>query len=76
MYKRQGVTLELPGKKPGTSGGERRLGYPELGRGKVQVEFNRPGAKDADLDGDDLDGGDGDALADEAGEDDDEDEQS
>jgi ribosome maturation factor RimP len=72
----EGVTLELPGKKPGTSGGERRLGYPELGRGKVQVEFNRPGAKDEDLDGDDLDGGDGDALADEAGEDDDEDEQS
>ena len=72
----EGVTLKLPGKKPGTSGGERRLGYPELGRGKVQVEFNRPGAKDEDLDGDDLDGGDGDALADEAGEDDDEDEQS
>ncbi len=40
-----GVTLELPGKKPGTTGGERRLGYPELGRGKIQVEFNRPGAK-------------------------------
>ena len=72
----EGVTLELPGKKPGTSGGERRLGYPELGRGKVQVEFNRPGAKDEDLDGDDLDDGDGDDLADEAGEDDDEDEQS
>lgn len=52
-----GVTLELVGKKPGTSGGERRLGYPELGRGKVQVEFNRPGAKDDELedeDGDDL----------------------
>lgn len=72
----EGVTLELPGKKPGTTGGERRLGYPELGRGKVQVEFNRPGAKDEDLDGDDLDDGDGDDLADEAGEDDDEDEQS
>ena len=42
----EGVTLELPGKKPGTTGGERRLGYAELGRGKVQVEFNRPGAKD------------------------------
>ena len=72
----EGVTLELPGKTPGTTGGERRLGYPELGRGKVQVEFNRPGAKDEDLDGDDLDDGDGDDLADEAGEDDDEDEQS
>ena len=71
----EGVTLELPGKKPGTTGGERRLGYPELGRGKVQVEFNRPGAKDEDLDGEEPDG-DGDDLADEVGEDDDEDEQS
>jgi ribosome maturation factor RimP len=42
----EGVTLELPGKKPGTKGGERRLGFAELGRGKVQVEFNRPGAKE------------------------------
>lgn len=65
----EGVTLELPGKKPGTTGGERRLAYPELGRGKVQVEFNRPGAKDDEL-------GDGDDLADEVDEDDDEDEQS
>jgi ribosome maturation factor RimP len=47
----EGVTFELPGKKPGSTGGERRLGYPELGRGKVQVEFNRPGVKD-DLDED------------------------
>jgi ribosome maturation factor RimP len=76
----EGVTLELPGRKPGTSGGERRLGYPELGRGKVQVEFNRPGAKDDEdpdagdgLAGDEVDGDD---LADEVGEDDDEDEQS
>ena len=67
----EGVTLELPGKKPGTSGGERRLGHAELGRGKVQVEFNRPGAKDED-----PDDGDGDDLADEVDEDDDEDEQS
>jgi ribosome maturation factor RimP len=75
----QGVTFELPGKKPGTTGGERRLGHPELGRGKVQVEFNRPGAKDEDPDaGDDLedDEVDGDDLAAEVGEDDDEDEQS
>ena len=71
----EGVTFELPGKKPGTTGGERRLGHPELGRGKVQVEFNRPGTKDEDLDGD-LDDGDGDDLADEVGADDDEDEQS
>jgi ribosome maturation factor RimP len=42
----EAVTLELPGKKPGTKGGERRLAYPELGRGKVQVEFNRPGTAD------------------------------
>jgi len=48
----EGVTLELPGKKPGMPGEPRRLGYPELGRGKVQVEFNRPGAK-GDADGDD-----------------------
>jgi ribosome maturation factor RimP len=65
----EGVTFELPGKKPGATGGERRLGHPELGRGKVQVEFNRPGTKDEDLD-------DGDDLADEVGADDDEDEQS
>ena len=74
-----GVTLELPGKKPGTTGDERRLGYPELGRGKVQVEFNRPGAKDEDLgDGDDFAAGevDGEDLADEVGEDEDVDEQS
>ena len=67
----EGVTLELPGKKPGTTGGERRLAYAELGRGKVQVEFNRPGTKD-----DELGDGDGDDLADEVDEDDDEDEQS
>jgi ribosome maturation factor RimP len=42
----EGVVLELPGRKPGTSGGERRLAFAELGRGKVQVEFNRPGAAD------------------------------
>jgi ribosome maturation factor RimP len=42
----EGVTLELPGKKPGTVGERRRLAFAELGRGKVQVEFNRPGAKD------------------------------
>jgi len=65
----EGVTFELPGKKPGTTGGERRLAHAELGRGKVQVEFNRPGAKDEDLD-------DGDDLLDEVDEDDDEDEQS
>jgi ribosome maturation factor RimP len=51
----EGVTFELPGKKPGTTGGERRLAFAELGRGKVQVEFNRPGAKDEDPVGDDED---------------------
>lgn len=50
-----GVALELPGKKPGMKGELRRFGYPELGRGRVQVEFNRPGAKDGD-DGDPPDG--------------------
>lgn len=40
----QGVTLELPGKKPGSKGERRGYGYPELGKGRVQVEFNRPGA--------------------------------
>jgi ribosome maturation factor RimP len=59
----EGVELELPGKKPGAPGERRRLGYPELGKGRVQVEFNRPGA-------------DGDPASDEADEDVDEDEQS
>ena len=62
-----GVTLELPGKKPGTTGERRRLAFAELGRGKVQVEFNRPGGPDI---GDDED------LVDEVGEDAQEDEQS
>jgi ribosome maturation factor RimP len=44
----QGVELELPGRKPGTSGGRRRLGYAELGKGRVQVEFNRPGTAGTD----------------------------
>ena len=49
-----GVVLELPGKKPGTKGERRAFGHPELGRGRVQVEFNRPGLSD---DGDeDADG--------------------
>jgi len=71
-----GVELELPGKKPGTKGELRRFGYPELGHGRVQVEFNRPGAKDdgpdedLDADLDDLD--DGEDLADD-GPDEDED---
>jgi ribosome maturation factor RimP len=51
----EGVVLELPGKKPGTAGERRRLGYSELGRGKVQVEFNRPGTKDELDDGDGVD---------------------
>ena len=82
----EGVELELPGKKPGTKGELRRFGYPELGPGKVQVEFNRPGAKDAGLDADgdgdfdadgdeDPDDGDG-GLADDEAQDVDEDEQS
>lgn len=41
----QGVTLELPGNKPGRPGQARRLGYSELGKGRVQVEFNRPGGQ-------------------------------
>ena len=48
----EGVVLELPGKKPGAPGQRRRLAFAELGRGKVQVEFNRPGATDASDDGD------------------------
>lgn len=58
-----GVVLELPGRKPGQKGERRALGYAELGKGRVQVEFNRPGAADdgAGLDdgdaGDDEDGG-------------------
>lgn len=55
-----GVVLELPGRKPGTRGERRSLGYPELGRGRVQVEFNRPGAEGGDGDHDqDLDGAEG-----------------
>jgi ribosome maturation factor RimP len=74
----EGVTLELPGKKPGTVGERRRLAFGELGRGKVQVEFNRPGAKDG-LDEEDVAEGDVDEVAtegDDDGVDDDEDEQS
>jgi ribosome maturation factor RimP len=57
----EGVTLELPGKKPGTAGERRRLAFGELGRGKVQVEFNRPGMKDDELDEDEVaEGDDGD----------------
>jgi ribosome maturation factor RimP len=59
----EGVTLELPGKKPGQPGERRRLGYSELGKGRVQVEFNRPGP-------------DGEPAWDEADEDVDADEQS
>ena len=65
-----GVVLELPGKKPGMKGELRRLGYPELGRGRVQVEFNRPGSKDEDPDEGDED------LVDDEAQDADEDEQS
>ena len=46
----EGIVLELPGKKPGMKGERRAFGYPELGRGKVQVEFNRPGLEAADGD--------------------------
>lgn len=59
----EAVTLELPGKKTGQPGERRRLGYAELGKGRVQVEFNRPGAE-------------GDPAWDEADEDVDVDEQS
>jgi len=64
-----GVELELPGKKPGTKGELRRFGYPELGHGRVQVEFNRPGAKDDGPDEDDVDDAEG--LVDDLDEDDD-----
>jgi ribosome maturation factor RimP len=68
----EGVVLELPGKKPGTVGERRRLAFAELGRGKVQVEFNRPGTQDEDeLDADEVA-----AEGDDDGVDDDEDEQS
>lgn len=51
-----GVVLELPGKKPGTKGERRAFGFGELGRGRVQVEFNRPGPEGAEglEDGDDA----------------------
>ena len=56
----EGIVLELPGRKPGMKGERRAFGYPELGRGKVQVEFNRPGLEAADgdeaADGQDADG--------------------
>ena len=44
----EGIVLELPGKKPGMKGERRAFGYPQLGRGRVQVEFNRPGPEGAD----------------------------
>jgi ribosome maturation factor RimP len=76
----QGVELELPGKKPGTAGVRRRLEFSELGKGKVQVEFNRPGAKDADPDegddGEDLADGEAEDLVDDEAQDADEEEQS
>jgi ribosome maturation factor RimP len=53
-----GVVLELPGRKPGQKGERRALGYPELGKGRVQVEFNRPGLADEVAEFDDADGGD------------------
>jgi ribosome maturation factor RimP len=69
----EGVELELPGKKPGTKGGRRRIGYPELGGGRVQVEFNRPGAGGAeDLDGEAGDFDEGEAFEDGDGQDEDE----
>ena len=62
----ESVLLELPGKKPGQAGEQRRLGYSELGKGKVQVEFNRPGAAgDADAEEEDVDGLDADVDEDE-----------
>ncbi|HET9169279.1 MAG TPA: ribosome maturation factor RimP [Actinospica sp.] len=66
----EGVTFELPAKKPGMKSGVRRVGFAELGRGKVQVEFNRPGMKDDGLDEDEV------AEGDDDGADDDEDELS
>jgi ribosome maturation factor RimP len=68
----EGIVLELPGKKPGMKGERRALGYPQLGRGRVQVEFNRPGlegaeepAEDADEADDGWDDGDDDQDVDE-----------
>lgn len=56
-----GVVLELPGRKPGTKGERRAFGYAQLGKGRVQVEFNRPGlegGEDEDLEGRHGDGDD------------------
>jgi ribosome maturation factor RimP len=50
-----GVVLELPGKKPGMKGGQRSFGFAELGKGRVQVEFNRPGVADDEAQFDDGD---------------------
>ena len=50
------VWFLIPAAKPGLKDGARQLAYAELGPGKVQVEFNRPGTKDEDLVGDDEDG--------------------
>jgi ribosome maturation factor RimP len=44
----EGIVLELPGRKPGTKGESRAFGYAQLGKGRVQVEFNRPGPGGAD----------------------------
>lgn len=70
----EGIELELPGKKPGQPGTRRRLAFAELGKGKVQVEFNRPGPKDTGADGEADDPSDEDFADDEfADEDSDED---
>jgi ribosome maturation factor RimP len=69
----EGVELELPGKKPGTKGGRRRLGYLELGKGRVQVEFNRPDAGGTeDLEGEAGDFDEGEDFEDGDGQDEDE----
>ena len=49
----RGIELEVAGVK-GRAGRTHHIAWSSLGRGKVQVEFNRKGAAD-DLDDDDLD---------------------
>jgi ribosome maturation factor RimP len=50
-----GVRIAIAASKPGGAPSEKRFGFDELGPGRVQVEFNRPGpAGDADATDADL----------------------
>jgi ribosome maturation factor RimP len=49
-----GVLLEIPPVKGRGKATERRLAYTEVGKARVQIEFNRKGLDDDEPAGDDL----------------------